>query len=100
MANLARESALITGASRGIGRATALALAYAGAYVFVHYGKSHAMRITEKGCRVFVPIFRQHAALIKRAFQDVSPDEQRQMEEVLKRIERRAEDLGEEQDHR
>ena len=39
--------------------------------------------LTEKGRRVFVPIFRQHAALIKRAFQDVSPEEQRQMEEVL-----------------
>jgi MarR family transcriptional regulator, 2-MHQ and catechol-resistance regulon repressor len=51
--------------------------------------------LTEKGRRVFVPIFRQHAALIKRAFQDVSPDEQRQIEEVLKRIGRRAEELGE-----
>src|ERR1700738_4020585 len=37
--------------------------------------------LTEKGRRVFVPIFRQHAALIKRAFQDVSPDEQRKLEE-------------------
>jgi MarR family 2-MHQ and catechol resistance regulon transcriptional repressor len=51
--------------------------------------------LTEKGRRVFVPIFRQHAALIKRAFQDVSPEEQRQMEKVLKRIGRRAEELGE-----
>jgi hypothetical protein len=40
---------------------------------------------------VFVPIFRQHAALIKRAFQDISPEEQRQMEEVLERIGKRAE---------
>jgi MarR family transcriptional regulator, 2-MHQ and catechol-resistance regulon repressor len=55
--------------------------------------------LTEKGRRVFVPIFRQHAALIQRAFQDVSPDEQRQMEEVLKRIGRRAEELGEREDH-
>jgi hypothetical protein len=44
-------------------------------------------------------IFRQHAALIKRAFQDVSPEEQRQMEEVLKRIGRRAEELGEQEGH-
>ena len=51
--------------------------------------------LTEKGRRVFVPIFRQHAALIKRAFQDVSPEERREMEEVLKRIGRRAEELGE-----
>jgi MarR family transcriptional regulator, 2-MHQ and catechol-resistance regulon repressor len=50
--------------------------------------------LTEKGRRVFVPIFRQHAALIKRAFQDVSPEEQRQMEKVLKRIGRRAEELA------
>src|SRR5579863_84247 len=40
--------------------------------------------LTVKGRRVFIPIFRQHAAIIKRAFQDVSHDEQRQMEEVLK----------------
>jgi MarR family transcriptional regulator, 2-MHQ and catechol-resistance regulon repressor len=56
--------------------------------------------LTEKGRRVFVPIFRQHAALIKRAFQDVSPEEQRQMEEVLKRIGRRAEELGEQEGRR
>jgi len=49
--------------------------------------------LTAKGRRVFVPIFRQHAALIKRAFQDVSPEEQRQMEKVLKKIGRRAEEL-------
>lgn len=40
MANLSNKSALVTGASRGIGRATAIALAAAGAYVLVHYGKS------------------------------------------------------------
>ena len=56
--------------------------------------------LTEKGRRVFVPIFRQHAALIQRAFQDVSPEEQHQMEEVLKRIGRRAEELGEQERHR
>jgi MarR family transcriptional regulator, 2-MHQ and catechol-resistance regulon repressor len=56
--------------------------------------------LTEKGRRVFLPVFRQHAALIKRAFQDVSPAEQREMEEVLKRIGRRAEKLGEREAHR
>jgi MarR family 2-MHQ and catechol resistance regulon transcriptional repressor len=56
--------------------------------------------LTEKGRRVFVPIFRQHAALIKHAFQDISPEEQRQMEEVLKRIGRRAEELSQEEGHR
>jgi 3-oxoacyl-[acyl-carrier protein] reductase len=36
--NLSGKTALVTGASRGIGRATALALAQAGAQVIVHYG--------------------------------------------------------------
>jgi 3-oxoacyl-[acyl-carrier protein] reductase len=37
MSNLSGKTALVTGASRGIGRATALALAKAGAQVLVHY---------------------------------------------------------------
>ena len=56
--------------------------------------------LTEKGRRVFVPIFRQHAALIQRAFQDVSPQAQRQMEEVLERIAGRAEELSQEEGNR
>jgi MarR family 2-MHQ and catechol resistance regulon transcriptional repressor len=56
--------------------------------------------LTEKGRRVFVPIFRQHAALMKRVFQVVSPEEQRQMEEVLERIAKRAGELGEPESHR
>ena len=55
--------------------------------------------LPEKGRRVFIPIFRQHAALIKLAFQDISPEGQRQMEEVLKRIGRRAEELAEQDGH-
>jgi MarR family 2-MHQ and catechol resistance regulon transcriptional repressor len=54
-----------------------------------------SVELTEKGRRVFVPVFRQHAARIKRAFQDVSPQERRQLEEVLKRIGRRAEKVSE-----
>jgi 3-oxoacyl-[acyl-carrier protein] reductase len=38
MLNLSGKTALVTGASRGIGRAIALALAKAGAQVLVHYG--------------------------------------------------------------
>jgi 3-oxoacyl-[acyl-carrier protein] reductase len=40
MTTLENRTALVTGASRGIGRATALALARAGAHVLVHYGRS------------------------------------------------------------
>jgi len=40
MATLQNKTALVTGASRGIGRATASALAGAGARVLVHYGRS------------------------------------------------------------
>jgi NAD(P)-dependent dehydrogenase (short-subunit alcohol dehydrogenase family) len=40
MVDLTNKTALVTGASRGIGRATARALAAAGAHVVVHYGKS------------------------------------------------------------
>jgi 3-oxoacyl-[acyl-carrier protein] reductase len=40
MGNLSGKTALVTGASRGIGRATALALAEAGARILIHYGRS------------------------------------------------------------
>src|SRR3984885_553355 len=40
MTNLSGKTALVTGASRGIGRASALALASAGAQVLVHYSNS------------------------------------------------------------
>ncbi|HEY2069747.1 MAG TPA: SDR family oxidoreductase [Rhizomicrobium sp.] len=39
MTNLSGKTALVTGASRGMGRAAALALAEAGAQVLVHYGQ-------------------------------------------------------------
>jgi 3-oxoacyl-[acyl-carrier protein] reductase len=40
MPPLQYKTALVTGASRGIGRSTALALTRAGAHVLVHYGRS------------------------------------------------------------
>jgi NAD(P)-dependent dehydrogenase (short-subunit alcohol dehydrogenase family) len=40
MTTLQNKTAVVTGASRGIGRATAAALAEAGAHVLVHYGRS------------------------------------------------------------
>jgi NAD(P)-dependent dehydrogenase (short-subunit alcohol dehydrogenase family) len=42
MTSLANKKALVTGASRGIGRATAETLARAGAHVIVHYSRSKA----------------------------------------------------------
>jgi 3-oxoacyl-[acyl-carrier protein] reductase len=40
MPTLQYKTALVTGASRGIGRSTALTLTRAGAHVLVHYGRS------------------------------------------------------------
>ena len=40
MTNLSGKTVLVTGASRGIGRASALALGKAGAQVLVHYGRA------------------------------------------------------------
>ena len=42
MINLTGKTALVTGGSRGIGRAAALALGRAGAQVLVHYGRAEA----------------------------------------------------------
>ena len=42
MVNLSGKTALVTGASRGIGRASALELARGGAQVLVHYGRGKA----------------------------------------------------------
>ena len=51
--------------------------------------------LTEKGRQFFTPIFRQHVALIKRAFQDVPAEEMHQLEQVFKRLGKRAESLAE-----
>ena len=55
--------------------------------------------LTEKGRQMFVPLFRRHTALIKRAFQDVSSEELQQLESLLKKIGKRAASLAEEMGH-
>jgi len=55
--------------------------------------------LTEKGRQMFVPLFRRHTALIKRAFQDVSLEEMQQLERLLKKIGKRAETLAERKGH-
>lgn len=52
--------------------------------------------LTEKGRQMFIPLFRRHTALIKAAFQEVSSVELQQLEQVLKKIGKRAEGLAEE----
>jgi MarR family 2-MHQ and catechol resistance regulon transcriptional repressor len=51
--------------------------------------------LTEEGRRMFVPLFRRHTALIKLAFQDVSVEELKGVELVLKKIGKRAKSLAE-----
>jgi hypothetical protein len=48
---------------------------------------------------MFVPVFRRHAALIKRVFQDVSSEELQELERVLKKIGKRANILAQEKGH-
>ncbi len=55
--------------------------------------------LTEKGRQMFVPLFRRHAALIKRAFHDVSLEELQQLELILKKIGQRAESLTKKKRH-
>jgi MarR family transcriptional regulator, 2-MHQ and catechol-resistance regulon repressor len=55
--------------------------------------------LTEKGRQMFVPLFRRHTALIKRAFQDVSSEELQQLELILKKIGKRAESLAKKKGH-
>jgi MarR family 2-MHQ and catechol resistance regulon transcriptional repressor len=55
--------------------------------------------LTEKGRQMFVPLFRRHTTLIKHAFQDVSSEELHQLELILKKIGKRAENLAEKKGH-
>lgn len=69
MGNLSGKTALITGASRGMGRASALALAKAGAQVLVHYGSG------EKAAAAVVAEIRQDGGRADKVAADLrSPD--------------------------
>jgi len=50
--------------------------------------------LTPKGRAMFVPLFKAHTALLKRVFDEISPAEQRHLEELLKKIGRSAERLA------
>ena len=55
--------------------------------------------LTEEGRQMFVPIFRRHTALIRRAFQDLPPEELHQLEVALRKIGKRADNLAEKSGH-
>jgi DNA-binding MarR family transcriptional regulator len=50
--------------------------------------------LTPKGKRLIAPVFRKHAADIRKVFADASPKELRALETTLKKIGKRAENLG------
>jgi MarR family transcriptional regulator, 2-MHQ and catechol-resistance regulon repressor len=54
--------------------------------------------LTDRGREMFMPLFRRHATLIKRAFQDVCSEELQQLEATLKKIGKLAESLAERKD--
>ena len=60
-----------------------------------HDRRVRTVTLTEKGKKVFLPLFRRHTTLIKRAFEDVSPEELQQLESVLKKVGKRSESLAE-----
>jgi len=49
--------------------------------------------LTPSGKKLIVPVFREHAAAMKRVFSELSSDELQQLESILKRVGRRAEAL-------
>jgi 3-oxoacyl-[acyl-carrier protein] reductase len=65
MSNLSGKTALVTGASRGIGRASALALAKAGAQVLVHYSNS------EKEADAVVAEIRKNGGRVEKVAADL-----------------------------
>lgn len=81
MNSLKGKTALVTGASRGIGRATALALAAAGAQVLVHYGSG------EKEATAVVDEIRRAGGKAEKIAGDLrSPDGPHQLAERVRAI--------------
>ena len=50
--------------------------------------------LTPNGKELIVPVFRKHAAAMKKVFSELSSDELQQLESLLKKVGRRAEALG------
>src|SRR6195256_2440019 len=50
--------------------------------------------LTSKGKELIAPVFRKHAAEIRKVFADASPKELRSLQTMLKKIGKRAESLG------
>jgi MarR family 2-MHQ and catechol resistance regulon transcriptional repressor len=50
--------------------------------------------LTSRGKELIAPVFRKHAAEIRKVFADASPKELRSLETILKKIGKRAESLG------
>jgi 3-oxoacyl-[acyl-carrier protein] reductase len=69
MSKLNGKTALVTGASRGIGRAIALALAQAGAQVMVHYGSN------EKEANAVVALIRKGGGKAEKVAEDLRKPE-------------------------
>src|SRR6266700_7926044 len=50
--------------------------------------------LTPRGKKLIVPVFRQHAAAMKKVFSELSSDELQELESIMRKVGRRAEALG------
>ncbi len=56
--------------------------------------RARVVSLTSKGKELITPVFRKHAAEIRKVFADAIPKEVRSLETILKKIGKRAESLG------